>query len=327
MYNKIKEYLSDDLKLLEMELNNLFHSEVYLLNIVLKHINNNYGKRLRPIMMLLISKLFVDTDKTLHHKIIDYAVAIEVLHHATLIHDDVIDDSKERRGKPSVNYIYDNKISVLLGDYMFSASFSNIYKHRNFEMMDAIAQVLKTMTEGELFALELSNTLSQTEESYYKVIFSKTASLIELSCKIAAMTYTDNLELIEALSQYGKNIGMAFQMKDDLFDYTNNNKLIGKPVGNDIKEHQITLPLIYALNNCSATERERVLSILKLAIISDAQIKDIISFTEVMGGLKYTEKKANEFVDRAIECLNIFPDGLQKDMLIHTAHYMVDRTK
>jgi octaprenyl-diphosphate synthase len=326
MYNKIKEYLSDDLELLENELNNKLRSEIHLLNIVLKHINNNQGKRLRPVMMLLISKLF-DNDEKLYRKLIDYAVAIETLHQATLIHDDVVDDSKERRGKPSVNSIYDNKVSVLLGDYMFSIAFSSMYEYKDFDIMDATAIALKVMSEGELFALELSNSLSQTEESYYKVIYSKTASLIEVSCKIAAMVYTDNLELIEALSEYGKNIGMAFQMKDDLFDYNDDHKLIGKPVGNDIKEHQITLPLIYALNNSSATERERILSILKLAIISDPQIKDIISFVRAMGGLEYTENKAKEFINRAIECLNIFPDGSEKDRLIYFAHYMIDRKK
>ncbi|MCL2039775.1 MAG: polyprenyl synthetase family protein [Bacteroidetes bacterium] len=327
MYNKIKEYIADDLELFEKELNSLLQSEMYLLNVVLNYVNSNCGKRLRPIMMMLISKLFTHSEHIYYEKLIDFAVAVETLHQATLIHDDVVDDSKERRSKASVNSIYDNKISVLLGDYMFSVAFNCMYKHRNFDIMDAAAHTLKTMSEGELFALELSNNLLHTEETYYKVIYSKTASLIEFSCKIPALIYSDSIELVEVLSEYGKNIGIAFQMRDDLFDYTDDNKLIGKPVGNDIKEHQITLPLIYALNHCSATERERILSILKLAIISDAQVKDIISFTKVMGGLEYAEKKAKDFVNRAISCLDIFPDGLEKDMLIYAAHYMIDRTK
>ena len=326
MYKKIKESIENDLALLEIELNKLLRSDVHLLDIVLKYINNNSGKRLRPVVMLLVSNLF-GRNEALQHKLIDYAAGIEVLHQATLVHDDVVDDSKERRGKPSINSLWDNKISVLLGDYMFAIGFSTIYKHKDFEIMDFISKALQSMSEGELLALELSNTLSQTEDTYYRIIYSKTASLLETSCKIATFIYTDNLEIIDALTLYGKNIGMAFQMRDDLFDYTENNKLIGKPVGNDIKEHQITLPLIYALNNSSVTERERILSILKLAIISDAQIKDIISFTKSMGGIEYTEEKAKKFINSAIKYLDIFPDSDAKEKLFNFAHYMINRNK
>jgi octaprenyl-diphosphate synthase len=326
MYNKIKENVSEDLLLFEAKLSELLRAELKSVDIVLEYINSNYGKRLRPMVMFLISGLFSKND-TLQEQVIDYAVSIEAAHQATLIHDDVVDNSKERRNKASVNSIWDNKVSVLIGDYMFAKCFGTLYKYKDFEATNIIAEVLKAVTEGEILALELSNTLSQTEDTYYRIIYSKTASLIEASCKIASMIYTDNVELIDSLAMFGKNIGMAFQMRDDLFDYTDDNKLIGKPVGNDIKEHQITLPLIYALNNSSTTERERILSILKLAIISDAQIKDIISFTKSMRGLDYAENKAKEFINTAIKCLDIFPEGDPKDRLIDFAHYMVDRQK
>ena len=331
MYDKIKENVSDELILLEKELKDLLQSEVYLLDEILNHINGNRGKRLRPVVMFLVSNLF-GKEETLQRKLIDYAVAIEALHQATLVHDDVVDDSKERRGKPSVNSIWNNKASVLVGDYMFAKAFDVIYRYKNFEVLKIASNTMKVMTEGELLALKFINTLSQTEEDYYRIIYSKTASLIETSCRIAGMTYTDNLELIDSLAEFWKNIGMGFQMRDDLFDYTDDNKLIGKPVGNDIKEHQITLPLIYALNNSSAMEREPILSILKLSTISDvkisdAQIKDVISFTKAMGGLTYTENKAKNFVNKAIKCLEIFPDGNAKDKLIDFARYMVEREK
>ena len=326
MYDKIKENVADDLLLFEKVLSELLRSKVNTVDLVLEHINSNSGKRLRPIVMFLICKLF-NKDEVLHLKLIDYAVSMETVHQATLLHDDVVDDSKERRGKPSVNSIWDNKVSVLLGDFMFAKCFETIHKYKDFEVTNIIAEVMKILIEGEILSLELSNTLSQTEESYYQIIYSKTASLIEASCKITAKIYTDNAEVIDALAMFGKYIGMGFQMRDDLFDYTSDNKLIGKPVGNDIKEHQITLPLIYALNNSSATERERILSILKLAIISDAQIKDIISFTKAMGGLEYAENKAKEFINKAIKCLNIFPDNTAKERLIEFAQYMIERRK
>jgi octaprenyl-diphosphate synthase len=190
-----------------------------------------------------------------------------------------------------------------------------------------VAQTICTMSEGELLAIQLSNSLEFTEECYYKIIFSKTASLIEVACKASALIYTDDTKIINALSVYGQNVGMGFQIKDDIFDYTSDNGTIGKPVGNDIKERQITLPLIYALNNADEKSKKDIINLIKKSDINADDIKQIVDFTENMKGIDYAKNKSKYFSNEAIKCLDIFPQSVIKDRLIHFAKYMIERNK
>ena len=315
--------IASELHILENRIEKLLSSDYQLVNELVKHINGKKGKRIRSCLMFLLGKSFDDIDD----KLINYAALVEILHNATLIHDDVVDNANERRGVPSVNAKWNNKVSVLLGDYLFAKGFKTVYSYNDFEMLNIFSETISTMSEGELYSIQLSNSNIYSEDSYYKIIYSKTAILIESACKITAMLHTKDKTIIDTLSEFGKNIGMSFQLTDDIFDYLSVHQLIGKPIGNDIREKQITLPLIYSLNNTDDKQKEQFVEMIKKPLISNEEISLLINFAMENNGLEYTKQKAKYFSNEAIKKLDIFPNSEIKEKLIHYANFIVERNK
>jgi octaprenyl-diphosphate synthase len=326
----ILEPIKTELNDFETHFEKMLVSEVGLIIDVLTHVNTNKGKRLRPIIMFLIAKIF---DKNIKRQTYNNAAMIEILHTATLIHDDVVDNSQERRGEKSVNSKWNNKIAVLLGDFLFSRGMLPAFRNKDYDFLSILLQISETMSEGELFAIEHCNLIhyenfeNWKEEDYYKIIFAKTASLISGACKASAMISTNNENEIEYFTKFGENIGMAFQIKDDIFDFTANSQTIGKPVGNDIREGKITIPLIFALNNSTKSEKAAIINLIKKADISDEDIDYIVNFTTKKAGIDYALEKANEFSQKAISCLDFLPNSIEKAALVNFAKFVVLRDK
>ncbi len=303
---------------------NLVHSEVELLNEVLTYVTNTVGKRLRPNLMLLVAAALGN----INDRIYNNAAMIELLHTSTLIHDDIVDKSLKRRNKPSVNAKWDNKIAVLSGDFIIAYILRTALKNKEMDFLEVCFDTIEIMTEGELLAIQQSNIVDFKEDMYYKIIFAKTASLISSSCYISAnIASKGNSKYVEPLKKYGEYVGMAFQIRDDIFDYISNSNTIGKPVGNDIRERKLTLPLIYALSQTTETKRLEILSLIKTNKLSNNKIHQIIDFTIEQGGIEYAMNKAKKFVERAIECITFLPISKEKKSLIEFAHYVITRNK
>jgi len=322
--DEILEPIKTELIQFETYFKQMLVSEIGLVIDVINHINSNNAKRLRPSVMFLVANALGKANQNTFTA----AAMIEILHTATLIHDDVIDNSKQRRGKLSVNANWNNKIAVLVGDFLFARGMKPALDNKELEfMLQIIAPVTEQMIEGELLAIQLSDSLDFNEKSYLDIIFSKTASLISAACKTSAMTIIDDKITINAFAEYGKNVGIAFQMRDDIFDYSSNSNHIGKPVGNDIREKKITLPLIFALKNSTKDEQIEILKLIQKRNIIDVEIKQIIDFAISKGGIEYTTNKANEYSQTAIKCLDILPDSDAKTALLNFAQFVVSRDK
>lgn len=299
-------------------------SEVQLVRDTILHITKNKGKRLRSNLMLLIATYFGEVSERIYSN----AIMIELLHTATLVHDDVVDYSMERRNQPSVNAIWDNKVAVLLGDYLSARSFRPVFQIKDYAFLELVCKTSEIMSQGEILAIQQSNSLEFDEESYFKVTFAKTASLISTACYISAnIASNGDEEKYISFKKYGEYVGMAFQIRDDVFDYISTNDKIGKPVGNDIKERKLTLPLIYALQNADEKTREDILSMIKLNNFSAENIEKIINFTIKAGGIEYAMAKAMEFVQKAKDCIAFLPDIKEKEALINFAEYVITREK
>jgi octaprenyl-diphosphate synthase len=322
--DEILEPIKNELIQFETHLKKMLVSEVGLVVDVLNHINSNNAKRLRPSVMFLVAKSF---NTVIEKRTFDNAAMIEILHTATLIHDDVVDNSKQRRGKLSVNANWNNKIAVLVGDFLFSRAMLPALKNKDYDFMNILANTTETMIVGELLAIQLSDSLDINEKNYLDIIFSKTASLISAACKSSAMTITNDEITINAFAEYGKNVGIAFQMRDDIFDYLSDSNHIGKPVGNDIHEKKITLPLIFALNNSSKNEQIEILKLIQKRNIIDIEVKQIVDFAIAKGGIEYTTNKANEYAQTAINCLDFLPTSEAKTTLINFAKFVVARDR
>ena len=321
--DEILEPIKQELIQFETHLENMIVSEIGLVINVLSYINSSNAKRLRPSVMFLVA----NACGKINQHTFDNAALIEILHTATLVHDDVVDNSEQRRGKLSINAKWTNRIAVLVGDFLFAIAMQPALKKNDIVLLQMLADVAELMTEGELLAIQLSDSLDFNEENYLNIIFCKTASLISAACKSSAMTNTNDETIINAFAEYGKNIGIAFQMRDDIFDYSSDSEHIGKPVGNDIREKKITLPLIFALNNASKYEQNEILKLIQKRNIIDVEIKQIIDFAISKGGIEYTTNKANEYSQNAINCLDFLPDSEQKTYLIDFAKFVVSRDK
>lgn len=299
-------------------------SEVQLVRDTILHITKNKGKRLRSNLMLLIATFFGEVSERLYSN----AIMIELLHTATLVHDDVVDYSMERRNQPSVNAIWNNKVAVLLGDYLSARSFQPVFQIKDYAFIEIVCKTIEIMSQGEILAVQQSNSLKFDEESYFEIIFAKTASLISTACYISAnIASNGDEEKYISFKKYGEYVGMAFQIRDDVFDYISTNDKIGKPVGNDIKERKLTLPLIYALQNAEEKTREDILSMIKLNSFSAENIEKIISFTIKAGGIEYAMAKAKEFVEKAKDSIAFLSDIKEKEALINFAEYVITREK
>ena len=309
------------MEIFEEKFSKLMLSNVPLLNRITHYIIKRKGKQMRPMFIFLFSKLL--NQGIVNEKVYRGASVIELIHTATLIHDDVVDDSKRRRGFFSINAIWKNKIAVLVGDFLLSRGMILCIENKDYDHLDIISESVKKMSEGELLQIEKSRSLDIDETVYFEIIKKKTASLISSCCKIAAVSVTKQKKIIESVSKIGENIGIAFQIKDDLFDY--GKRKIGKPRGIDIKEKKLTLPLIYTLNEVDNRKRKWIINSIKKHNRDKSIIKEIISLVKETGGLEYAIEKMNYFHKIALEDLNKLPDNEFKSSLTEMINYVIQR--
>lgn len=298
-------------------------SKVSLLNRITHFIVRRKGKQMRPMFVFLVAKMV--SNGNFKEKTYRGAAIIELIHTATLVHDDIVDDSNRRRGFFSLNALWKNKIAVLVGDYLLSKGLLLSIDNDDFDILKIISTAVREMSEGELLQIEKARRLDITEEVYFEIIRQKTATLIAACCGIGAASVDADIKVIENMREFGKLIGMAFQIKDDLFDYTD--KKIGKPTGIDIKEQKMTLPLIYALNNCTNKERKWLINSVKRHNKDKKRVKEVISFVKNNGGIEYAIEKMKEYQKLALDILSEYPDSEYKKSLITMVNYVIEREK
>jgi octaprenyl-diphosphate synthase len=319
---KIKSPIEQELKDFEPYFKKSLQSDVPLLGTILNFLYRTKGKQLRPMFVFLSAKLHGETNEFSQLA----ACSVELLHAATLVHDDVVDESYERRGTFSINALWRNKLAVLVGDYILAKGLLLQLEHNKYEFLHLISRAVQDMSEGEILQTKKSRKLDIDEEIYYEIIRKKTASLIATSMAIGTASVTASPELHEKMYSIGQDVGIAFQIKDDIFDYQEKG-MLGKPTGNDIKEKKITLPLLYVLNNSSASERKRILRLIKRKNKNSAVVKELIQLVTEKGGLEYAASKMEEFKDKAIRALMEFNDGDARDSLVELVSYITTRKK
>ncbi len=320
--NKIKAPIKNEMEEFQIFFNKIMKSKVYLLEIITKYIIKTKGKQMRPMFVFLSAKLNGD----IQHSTYVAAALIELLHTATLVHDDVVDNSDKRRGVFSIKALWESKIAVLVGDYFLSKGLLLAVDNNEFDLLRILSEAVKEMAEGELVQLEKSRSLNITEDIYFDIIRKKTATLIASSTASGAKSVGASAEQVDKMSNFGVFIGIAFQIKDDLFDYQTNN-LIGKPVGNDIQEKKMTLPLIFALQKASKIEKRKILRLVKKKNKSHKDINFVISYVKKSGGVEYAENKMNEYKNNAIDILNYYEESTTKQALLELVNYTISRKK
>ena len=298
-------------------------SNVSLLNRITHYIVRRKGKQMRPMFVFLVAKMVSGGD--FKEKTYRGASIIELIHTGSLVHDDVVDDSNRRRGFFSLNALWKNKIAVLVGDYLFSKSLLLSIDNDDFDLLKLISIALKEMVEGELLQIEKARQLNITEDVYFEIIRQKTATLIAACCGIGAASVGSSLEEVEKMRKFGQLIGIAFQIKDDLFDYSE--AKIGKPTGIDIKEQKMTLPLIYTLNNCSKKEKKWLINSVKNHNKDKKRVKEVIAFVKQNGGIEYTIKKMKEYRQSALNIIEDYPESPYKKSLVTMVNYVIEREK
>lgn len=320
---QIKSPIYDEMELFEKKFYESMSSKVALLNRITHFIVNRKGKQMRPMFVFLVAKMV--SDGKVNERTYRGASVIELIHTATLVHDDVVDDSNRRRGFFSINALWKNKIAVLVGDYLLSKGLLLSIDHGDFDLLEIISVAVREMSEGELLQIEKARNLDITEEVYYDIIRQKTATLIASCCALGACSVTKSKEETELMRHFGELIGMAFQIKDDLFDYTDGP--IGKPTGIDIKEQKMTLPLIYTLNTVSARDKSWLINSVKNHNKNRKRVKEVIAFVKDNGGLEYAEQKMKFFQKQALSLLEKYPDSQYKEALQLMVNYVIDRKK
>ena len=317
---QIKLPIKKEMDLFEEKFSNSMISDVPLLNRITHYVVKRKGKQMRPMFVFLTAKMMSDST-LINEKVYRAASIIELIHTATLIHDDVVDSSDKRRGFFSLNALWKNKIAVLVGDFLLSKGMLLCIDNDDFDLLKIISKSVKDMSQGELLQIEKARRLDIDEKTYFKIITKKTASLIASCCALGASASNSSKSQINKFYELGEKIVIAFQLKDDLFDY--GNRKIGKPTGIDIKEKKLTLPLIYALNNSSESKKKWLINSVKNS--NDYVIKDIISYVTEMGGIDYTQKKINEYYNSAVEDLKYFEDNEFKESLKKLIKYVIER--
>lgn len=317
--NNLKVPIEKELELFEHKFRDVMRSHVALLDKVNYYIYQRKGKQVRPMFIFLAAKMCGEVTESTYIG----ASLVELLHTATLVHDDVVDDSYERRGFFSVNALWKNKIAVLVGDYFLSKGLLLALDTKNYNLLHITSTAVKRMSEGELLQMEKARKLDIDENVYFEIIKNKTASLIAAACEVGAASTTNDVELIEKMRQIGEYIGIAFQIKDDLFDYGEAD--IGKPRGIDIKERKMTLPLIYTLNNCSKEEKKWIINTVKNHNEDKARVNELIKFINSKGGIKYTEDMMYEYKHRAFDIIKTIENSEAKTGLIDLVNYITER--
>ena len=317
--NLAKQIIVEELKLFEVHFREAVKSRVSLLDRIMQYIVKRKGKQLRPMFVLLSAKLGGAINDTSYRA----ASLVELLHTATLVHDDVVDEAMERRGFFSINALWKNKIAVLVGDYLLSKGLLLSLNNKDHQVLQILSNAVREMSEGELLQIEKSRNLNLKEEVYYEIIKGKTASLLASSCAAGASSTFENEEQVEQMRLFGEKVGMAFQIKDDLFDYGTAD--IGKPTGNDIREKKLTLPIIYALNNCDAATKKKIIYIVKNENTQADKVKYVIDQVNALGGIDYATKKMFAYRDEALSILHQFPQSDVRDALEELVRYTTDR--
>jgi octaprenyl-diphosphate synthase len=318
--SKISHPIESELDIFNEKFKKSIRSKVGLVDLVAKYIIRQKGKKVRPLLVLLSAKIIGEVNERSYRG----AVLVELLHTATLVHDDVVDNANKRRGVWSINALFKNKVAVLMGDYLLSRGLMIAVDGKDFDFLGVITNTVKRMSEGELLQIQKTRKLDIDEETYFSVISDKTASLLETCCEIGALSATDNSEYHQAMKQFGQSIGMAFQIRDDILDYEGTLKMMGKPVGGDIKEKKITLPLIYSLNQVSKKEAAHIRKLIKNGS-KNKDVKEVIKFVRENGGIDYALETAKSYSNKAKDALKILPDSQSKVALEALVDYVIDR--
>lgn len=318
---EIQQPITEELNKFETYFKQSMRSSVPLLDKITGYIIKTKGKQMRPMFVFFSAGLCGEINESTYRG----AALVELLHTASLVHDDVVDDANERRGFFSVNALWKNKIAVLVGDYLLSKGLLLSVKHKEFELLKIVSEAVEQMSEGELLQIEKARHLDIEEDIYYEIIRKKTASLIASCCASGASSAGASEQVTNQLKDFGEKIGLAFQIKDDLFDFGVDD--VGKPLGNDIKEKKMTLPLIYALKNASWLEKRKIINLVKNNKEDKEKIQLVIDFVRNSGGLIYAENKMNQFKNEAFEILQEFPDNKYKKGLEQLVNFTTNRTK
>ena len=321
--SQIKEPIEKEMELFEAKFLESMSSKVALLNRITYYIVNRKGKQMRPMFVFLTAKIL--NDGKVNDRTYRGASVIELIHTASLVHDDVVDDSNKRRGFFSINALWKNKIAVLVGDFLLARGMLLSVDNDDFDLLKIISVAMREISEGELLQLEKARRLDITEEVYYDIIRQKTATLIAACCALGACSVKPDSPEVETFRKFGELCGMAFQIKDDLFDY--GEASIGKPIGIDIKEQKMTLPLIYALNNCANKEKSWLINSIKNHNRDKKRVKEVIAFVKDKGGLDYAVKKMLQFKEEALQLLSSYPESDYKSSLELMVNYVVERKK
>ena len=320
---EITKPIIEDIKIFQQEFENALNSEVRLINSISKYMIRNRGKNIRPILTILSARLCGEPTINSYRA----AAMMELLHIATLIHDDVVDDATLRRGRPSINRVWKNKISVLMGDFILSKALINMIGLKDFDALEQISSTAEKLSAGEILQIEKSITRSMTEDVYFEMISQKTASLIATSCELGAITTTKKEKDRQATYSFGENLGMAFQIKDDLFDILGNENDTGKNNGGDVKRNMATLPLIYSKNNISRAGYRELKKLLDVKKKSRSVISKIGQIIEEAGGIEYARKKLDEFSQKAIESILPYPDTPIRQSMLDLVNFNASRVK
>ena len=321
--SQIKQPIEYEMELFEKKFQLSMYSKVSLLNRITHYVVNRKGKQMRPMFVFLIAKMFNNGD--VNDRTYRGASVIELIHTATLVHDDVVDESAKRRGFFSINALWKNKIAVLVGDFLLSKGLLLSIDNSDFDLLTIISTAVREMSEGELLQIEKARKLDITENIYFEIIRKKTATLIAACCEMGSQSVMASKAEVESMRQFGEYIGMAFQIKDDLFDY--GTQKIGKPTGIDIKEQKMTLPLIHTLNNCSKKERKWVVNSIKNYNTDKVRVNELIHFVKEKGGLDYAVSKMKEYQKMALAILQKYPDSTYKESLELMVNYVIERKK
>jgi octaprenyl-diphosphate synthase len=317
----IQAPIADEMKAFEHKFRQFMKSDVMLLDQIMNYIVRRKGKQLRPMFVFLSAGVCGPITESSYRG----ASFIELLHTATLVHDDVVDDSNYRRGFFSVNALWKNKIAVLVGDYLLSRGLLLSVEHQEFELLKIVSTAMREISEGELLQIEKARRLDINEEVYYEIIRQKTASLIASCCAVGACSVGSDADTIKRMHAFGEKVGIAFQIKDDLFDYGEDE--IGKPLGIDIKEKKMTLPLIYALNKASWLEKRGMINIIRNESHKPDKVLEVIAFVKNSGGLIYAQEVMERYVEEARALLHEFAESAHRTALEHLVQYTIERSK
>lgn len=318
----ISQPVADEIGRFDSYLREQVRSKTALLDTVVRYMMKQRGKRVRPALVFLAA----GACGGISERAFVAAAMVELLHTATLVHDDVVDQADERRGMASINAVWKNKVAVLVGDYFLSRGLLIAVNNGEFDYLRVTSDAVRRMSEGELLQIQKSRQKTIDEETYFRIISDKTASLISTCCAVGAISATDDIGIRSALTEYGEQVGLAFQIRDDVLDYTSRTFILGKPVGNDIREGKVTLPLLYAMQRAGSSESKAILSIVKSKRADTKDVGRVVAFVEQHGGIEAAQQKATELQQRAISELSVLADSPYKSSLVDFANFVVTRS-